>query len=285
MFAYLLYRFGIAIAVLVPVRIAYKIAVLCADIKYLVSKRERHWMLKNLSIALPQADKRAIKKLSREIFRNFTKYLADFFRFSKIDAEYIKEHVKVEGLRHIDAALAKGKGAVILSAHIGNWELGGVTLGILGYPIHAVALDHKSRRVNDFFRSQRERHNEKVFSINFSLRPCLRCLKNNGLLALVGDKDYTNTGIVVDFFGKKAMIPKGPAFFHLKTGTPIISGVTLRDKDDYFRLVFGAPIEYEATGDFDRDIARLTEKCVRTIEPIIQKYPEQWYCFRQIHLE
>src|SRR3989338_9282430 len=119
-------------------------------------------------------------------------------------------------VENIDGVLNQNKGGIILTCHIGNWEMGGVVMAMLGYDISAVVLNHRHKDINDFFIKQREEKGLKVVLVDHSMKRCISVLRKNGLLALAGDRDFTNNGIVIDFFGKPASIPKGPAMFALK---------------------------------------------------------------------
>ena len=281
MLFFFLYYIGAIVALSIPVRVSYKIASFIVAIKYLLSLSERREMVENLKLVLPGKDLKTLKGYAREIFRNFSMYLVDFFRFKKVDLQYVKEHVELVNKNFIDEALQKGKGAIILSAHLGSWELGGAAMGVVGYPINVVALDHKNKLVNKFFIRQRQMKNERVISIGIALKKCFRVLKNNELLAIVGDKDFTNNGLVSKFFGKDTLLPKGPAVFSLKTGAAIIPGFVIRDHDENCRLIFEKPIEYAPSGDFEKDVINLTACCAKVLEDCIRRYPTQWYCFRK----
>lgn len=281
MLFFLLYKIGIILALIFPVRIGYKVAGFISDIKYLFSPLERREIVENLKLVLPDTDVKTLRRYSKEIFRNFSKYLVDFFRFEKVDLDYVKGHVEIVHKDYIDEALKKGKGVMILSAHLGNWELGGITMGLLGYPMNAIVLEQKNKLVNRFFVNQREMKNEKVIPMSFAARKCLNVLMNNELLAIMGDKDYTNNGVIVKFFGRDTLFPKGPAAFSLKTGAVIVPGATIRTDKDYFKLIFDKPVEYSPGADFDKDLTALAQRCADALEDFIRKYPDQWYCFRR----
>lgn len=284
MLFYILYKLGESFALAFPVKASYAVASFISDIKYWLSPRERREMVENLKLVLPDEPEKALRRYSREIFINFSRYLVDFFRFKKTDLAYVNSHVEIPGREYIDEGLKKGKGVVILTAHLGSWELGGAVMGLLGYSMNALVLEHKNRRVNNFFVTQRQIKNEKVISTTFALRKCLGALTNNELLAIVGDKDYANSGVVVKFFGKDTLLPKGPAVLSLKTGAAIVPGYTARIKDDKFRLIFERPVEFSPGGNFEEDVEALTGLCARRLEAGIQKYPTQWYCFRRFWL-
>ncbi|MBI4335394.1 MAG: lysophospholipid acyltransferase family protein, partial [Candidatus Omnitrophica bacterium] len=260
-------------------------AVFFSYVKYFFSFTDTREMAENLTYVLPCADTKARKRCARLIFANFSKYLVDFFRFKALDLAYIRKNIDVVNVNHIDEALAKKKGVIILSAHLGSWEYGGAIMGLLGYPINVVALDHKNKLVNDFFVTQRRLKNERIIPLGIAVRKCFSALAHNELVAIVGDKDFTNSGVVVKFFGKDTLLPKGPAVFSLKTGAAIVPGYMIRLKDDRCNLIFEEPVEYQPTGDFDGDVVKLTQLCASRIEKYISPYPEQWYCFRRFFVK
>ncbi len=281
MFNYIPYRIGQLIALHLPLKIAYKIAVFISDLRYLFARKDRRIAKNNLMVIFPDKSSREIRRISVKVFRNFAKYLVDFFRFSKLDTQYIKENIKVENIHYIDEALSKGKGAIIVSAHLGNWELGGVVVALSGYPFWAVALPHKYKKVDNFFNSQRESKGMGVIPLGKAVRRSLDVLRENKVLALAGDRDFSEKGIVLDFFGRPAIFPQGPAALALKTGATIIPGFMLRNKDDSFTLRFEKPLNFTSTGDKDADLKELTAQYKNIFEDYIRKYPDQWYVFRK----
>ena len=163
--------------------------------------------------------------------------------------------------------------------------LGGAVIGVLRYPMNVIAMDHKNRLVNNFFINQRKMKGERIISLNFAVRRSIAALANNEFVAILGDKDFTNTGVVVKFFGRESLIPKGPAALSLKTGAVIIPGFLVRLKGIRCRLFFERPVEYPPAGDFEKDVVRLTELCTRRVEDVIRRHPTQWYCFRRFWLK
>lgn len=285
MLNYYLYRFGQFIALILPLRLVYAIAVFLADLHYFFAFRDRRFVKANLKIIFPERENRQLRKISRMVFRNFAKYLVDFFRFEKLGRSYIDKNIKLKNLHYFDQALAAGKGVVVLTAHLGNWELGGVVLAQLGYPFWAVALPHKNIKVNDFFVSQRARKGVNVIAMGKAIRSCISEIRNNHLVALVGDRDFTEKGIIVDFFGKPTRFPEGPAALSLMTGAAIIPGFMLRNPDDSFTLSIEKPVEFMPTGDKSKDLANLVKAYKNIFEDYIRRYPEQWYVFRRFWVE
>lgn len=282
MFNYIIYRIGQFISLSLPIKITYRIAVFFSDLHYIFVYRDRGFAAKNLKVIFPEKSKREIRRIRIRMFRNFAKYLVDFFRFSKLDIDYVKNNIKVENIHYIDEALSKGKGAIIVTAHLGNWELGAVVVALLGYPFWVVALPHKYKKVDDFFNSQREGKGVKVIPLGKAVRKSLEILQENNVLALAGDRDFTQkNGVVVDFFGRPAIFPQGPAALSIKTGAGIIPGFMLRNADDSFTLKFEKPLNFIPTGNKDKDLVDLTGQYRNIFQDYIRRYPDQWYMFRK----
>ncbi len=285
MLNYLLYRLGQFIALSLPLKLAYWIAVVVSDLHYFFAFADRRAVKANLKTIFPQVPDSQICKMRKEMFRNFAKYLVDFFRFSRIDKAYIKKNIRIENFHYFDQALAMNKGVVVLTAHIGNWELGGVVIALSGYDFWAVALPHKDKDVDNFFNHQRQSKGVHVIPLGKAVRQSLNCLKENKLVALVGDRDFTHGGMILDFFGKPAFFPEGPAAFALKTGAPIVPGFMVRNPDDTFTIRMEKPIETEPGTDKDAQMKNLINRYKPIIEDYIKRYPQQWYMFRKFWLE
>ncbi len=283
MIPYILYRVGVFLSLTLPINVSYSLATVLADIFYYCSPKDRDAVISNLRMVLGSSvDDKIVADTARNVFRNFAKYLIDFFRFSKIDKEYLNSHVKIDGISNIDDALSLGKGAIALSAHIGNWELGGLIVGMLGYPISGVVLTHKNKRINDFFTGQRMLGNMRPIEVGAALKGCYRALRSNELLALLGDRDFTKNGILTDFFGRKAMMPKGPAVLSHRLGAAIVPIFVVREPKNTFTIHVERPFTCTAGLDEEAAVRELVGKCIRSIESCIKKYPSQWFVFRKI---
>jgi lauroyl/myristoyl acyltransferase len=283
MFNYFLYRFAQFLVVHLPQRAAYGLAVFVSDLHCWLSPRERRWVANNLRIILNSDQD--LPSHTREIFRNFSKYLVDFLRMGKINKGNLEDFITVENLHYIDAELKKGRGAIIVSAHMGNWELGGVAMSLLGYPVLVVALEHHSRVVTKFFNNQRNMQGVEVPSFKNAGKRCLEALKDNKVVALVSDRDFSKTGIVAKFFGKDTLFPKGPAVFCRRLNTAIVPGFVVRQDDGRFKLIFNPPIEPIITENEERDHQEITQKCARAIEDYVRRYPDQWSVFREFWIQ
>lgn len=276
---YLLYKIGAFIAVRLPLRLAYRLAAALAILYSLFARKDNAILTANLKAVFPDKRPPEIRSIRQGVFKNFTKYLVDFFRFPLLNKENVHRMIRIENLNYIDQALAKGKGAIILTAHIGNWELGGIAMALTGYPIGAVALPHRHKKVDDFFNQQRQKKGMIVMPLGRAARECLGFLQQNKIVALAGDRVFGSGGIRTEFFGLPARLPAGPAAFSLKCESPIIPGFVIRNPDDTFVLKFESPIEFKPGSNKDSDIAVIVAKYKTVIEKCVRKYPEQWLMF------
>ena len=280
---YYIYRLGQWLVSILPMGAAYAFAVLISDMHFLFSKTDREAVRANLTAVV---GKNVSQKMVREVFRNFGRYLVDFFTMTKkVTPRYIQEHVEYVNIEHIDHVLKKGKGVILVSAHVGNWEMAGAVVSSLGYPLAVIALLHKDPRVNAFFDRQRVFFGTTVIPTTATaVRRCLEHLKANRVLAIMGERDFGTKGIVMDLLGRKAMIPKGTALFSLKTGAPIIPTVLIHKDNGDFCFTFHAPIEPPAVpkeGITDVLVTQTMGRYLRVLEGEIRKYPLQWLMFRE----
>ena len=118
-----------------------------------------------------------------------------------------------------------------------------------------------------------------------AFRQCIRVLKDNQIIGLVGDRNFNGKGIVADFFGKPTLFPEGPAALSLKLGAAITPGFMIRNQDDTLTFRIERPIEFTPTGNHQEDMQALVERYKVVFEGYIRKYPEQWYMFRRFWVQ
>jgi len=282
MYPFLIYRFGQFLALVLPLRAAYSVAAFIARLQYLLSKRDRRIVFGNLRAVFPSEDEVNLHRMAKEVFVNFAKYLVDFFRFEKLDKKFLSEKIKVVGRDNLDDALKEGKGVIALSAHLGNWELGGLILSRFRHPMVAVVLKHQNKQINDFFTRRRSIGNLKPVEIGISLRNCYDTLKNNGLMAILGDRDFSNKGFAIEFFGRSTQVPKGPAVFSYRMGSCIVPSFMVRMEDDTFQFTLERPIFPDMNESEELQIKRLIKEYSSVIESYVRRYPSQWYMFKNV---
>jgi len=264
-----------------PKSLAY-LAKIIGTIVFRLSKKYRERVIQNLSVAFgSEKDVDEIEKLTQEVFFHFTLtpletiyLIANYLPFDRFVLK-----INIKGKEYLDQALARKKGVIALGAHLGAFTLLGTRLAAEGYPVN-VMMNQESfprfwRRVTAYQRDV----GQKVFPpkpITASIKKSLNCLHRNEILYLVADERQKRGGILVPFFGRKALTPSGPALFSLKTGAPILPMFVMRENGIQWTLVIGHPVEIEKTSDEKKDIEALTAKFTRAIEDFVKQYPTQW---------
>lgn len=284
MFKFLIYKFGQFWVNHLPLSWSYYIAMRMSDMHYRLSFRDRQAVRENLLLVVGET--RDLERKVREVFHNFARYLVEFFRTScKVDKKFIEEKVRMENLDRLDEALRNNKGVILLTGHLGNWELGGVILSVLGYPLVAIALPHKERPVNDLFNKQREIKGVTVVPARRdAVRRCIGALKENKIVAILADRDFGGNGEVFSFLGQQKRLPRGAAIFSAKTGACILPTFLIRRDDGSFKLIFEKPIyprEVQAEQIDQRLVRDIINSYKGILEEKIRQYPTQWLMFRR----
>ncbi|MDP8218824.1 MAG: lysophospholipid acyltransferase family protein [Candidatus Theseobacter exili] len=254
------------------------------DISFMLDRSRRKNILSNANVILgTKADLKSKEHLGRNVFRNFWKYIVDFICLTDYYLENIDSLVTFTGLEHLDKCLAQGRGVIILSAHIGNWELAGMLLAAKGYPLNTVYLPHKDVRVNQLFLDIRGKTGMKSMPVEIAVHGCQDVLKRGEVLALLGDLLLGDKGQETVFFDKKVKLPKGPAILALRTDSFLMPAYCVRKPEGGFLFCFEEPflansVNENGTNDWSYSFTN----CVMSIEGIIRSFPDQWIVFNNI---
>lgn len=284
MIRYALYRILQYLVHVLPLRLSLALACIFSDIKYFFSRVDRASVRKNLITLLPQA--RDVGPQVREVFRNFAKYLVEFcWMKNYVNETFIRTQCVFHGLEHLDQSLALQRGVLMVTAHLGNWEMGGTVLSRLGYRITAVAMVHPHPAVNAFFDEQRQSQGIDVVPMKQAARSCLKALAANRIVAMIVDRDFSGHGMVMPFLGRQVSIPRGTAILALKTGAPIVPAFFLRRDHGCFEILIHPPILVGAVAsgqEIDQAQVRVVmEKYVQAMEQVIRDNPAQWLMMRE----
>lgn len=241
--------------------------------------------IRNLDVILgpdvPYSEKRRTIRL---LWRKHGRFLLEHFRFEQMPDERIARLVpEFAGLHHIREALKKGRGAVILTAHIGHWELGAILLNYLGFRLNVVQLPYDSLEQNMLLDKNKELRGIKVIPsadnpVEFALRT-YNALRKGELVAFQGDRDPEKSGVMVEFFGRRAHFPPGPVILAMKTGAPLVPAFTIMGDGGLYHPVAEPEIELADSGNFEKDLEENVGKVARIIEKYVRAHPEQWFNF------
>jgi Kdo2-lipid IVA lauroyltransferase/acyltransferase len=227
---------------------------------------------------------RRVRAAVSQMLYNFACYWVDLFRFAQLPPERALALLdRRVGDHHLFAALEAGKGAILLTAHLGNWEMGGVLLRPLGVDLSVVYVPDQFEDVEASRVLLRRATGVGEIPIrpqeSLSSLPVLRALRANQLVAMQGDRDFNDRGTPVEFFGQPAPFPLGPFHLALLTGAPLLPAFVVYTTGQRFEIEVGAPIRVDSTGDRQADARRGLEEWVRVLEAAVKRWPTQWYTF------
>jgi len=278
MIEYLLYLLLYGLSRVVNLAVLYRIAEVLMPVCYVLNRDYRRIAYSNVSKAFPHYSPSEVTHTVRKIFLNFGYNVAEFFILSsKLHGEW-KSRVEVVGLKHIDRAREKGKGAIIVTGHIGNWELGAEVAAVIGYPVNCVFNRQTFPGTDRIFRRLRAKAGVRSYSLAHALWPISRALARNELVCLGGDRVFRGHALTADYFGRPAEFPAGPARLAARKGTPTIPAVMIRKRRGHFKLVFGKPF-WPEEGDEESKAQEILNNYVRFLEKFVMETPEQWCNF------
>jgi len=208
---------------------------------------------------------------------------ADFLRFAKRPPEESSGLVEgVVGFDRILDARQRGKGVLLLTAHLGNWEVGGLMLAAVKLPVHVVLVPDIYPAVEKARRRMHARAGVLEIPVDQSFAPTLavlRALSSNGIVAMQGDRDFNNTGIEIPFFGRGAYFPRGPLRVAMATDATVLPAFIVRVPDGRYRAILEEPLPIDRGPDREAALRVNLERYVALLERYVRQYPEQWYCF------
>jgi KDO2-lipid IV(A) lauroyltransferase len=226
-----------------------------------------------------------VRRVARASLVNYCRYLADFVRFPALSPQQLLARCHgEESFAALDRVLQRGKGAIIVCMHFGNWDLGAGAAAARGYPLTVVAESFRDPRLDALIVGARERLGMQVIAMEKAGPSLFRALRQNGLLALLIDRPVPGEGVSVDFFGEPIEVPAGPARLALRTGAAVVPTAFVRKdaaRDDVHTLT-DFTISFAPSGDETRDIRDLTQAIVSAHERFIRSHPDQWYMFREM---
>jgi len=243
---------------------------------YHLSARYRNVADKNLKIAYGDSlTVRERQDLIKRVFQHFTRaMLVEFLKGSDMTFAEIRDRVKLDSMESLEAAEARGKGVILIAAHLGNWEWSAKYLALAGHPIMVIARQSEDEKFNALTDQIRGNGGNTVHRRGDSPRALLKTLRENGRIAIVPDQKSED--VFVPFFGKLAGTVAGPAVLALKTGATLLPLFCPRQPDGTYKIVMGPGIVAESTGDRDADVLRIMTQLTKIIEDIIRQYPDQW---------
>jgi phosphatidylinositol dimannoside acyltransferase len=281
---YYLYVAMSAFARWLPERFTYGAARFFGDIAARISKKKGQ-VTKNLArITGKDADSDEVQRLVKEAYRSYARYWLETFRLVREDREFFLDRFRSPTQNNLFDVTKRGKGAIVVVGHLGNWDAAGAWVGASGFSLVTVAEVLRPRRMFDFFAEHRARLGMTIYPAEKGVTARLaQAVEDGAIVAILGDRDLKGTGPEVSFFGEAANFPRGAAQIALETGVaPCVAAVysvTHPDGKRGWVAEITEPVELPEEGG-EEAIARLTQSLATELEKAIAKRPEEWHVFQ-----
>jgi len=261
-----------------PRSFAISVGGFLGKLAYFLIGEARRKTLYNLNMAFGKsADGRKLRKLAYQVFKNVGKNVADAVRLKKMKWADIERITEIEGLEYLDQVYKAGKGIIGLTGHMGNFELLGAYFSLKGYKVSVVGRELYDLRLDRLLVENRESAGIENIPSSAGVKPILKALRAGKILGVLADQDSSRVrGVFVDFFGRPARTPVGPALLAYKTGSPIVPMAIVRKDKNKYKIIVKPPVELTFSEDREKDITDVTQKFTKVLESIIREYPSQW---------
>jgi phosphatidylinositol dimannoside acyltransferase len=277
------YRVGAKVARLVPRRFGHALALRLGPLlarclrqqAALVARHQQRLAGRDLSLAETRVAVNAC-------FGSYARYWFDALRAVSATRQETRALINVDGADNLHAAVARGRGAICVMAHLGNWDHGGAWLAS-EVDLTVVAERLRPEDVFDWFVEMRSRSGMEVVALGPAAGAAVMTrLRSGGVAGLLCDRDIEHNGIPVMFFGEQTTMSPGPATVALRTGAALLPTASVYLPDGTIKGIIGPPIALPNTGRLRSDIAALTQSIADELASLISKYPYQWHVLQPV---
>lgn len=261
-----------------PLRIAVKLGGLLGLVAFDIVRIRRRVTLDNIAASFGRRYSHAeMRRIGRRSYVNFAKSMVEFASLGRLDGERLRSMVRIEGVEHLEAALAGGRGAVAVTGHFGSWELLGAATVAHGFPVDFLVGEQSNSLVDQMMNDLRKGAGIGVIARGIAARGIFSSLKRNRVVALLSDQDARRAGIFVEFLGRPASTYQGAAQFALRMRSPIVCCYIVRQPDESHIAYFLAPIGVDAEAEREGEIRRLTEEHTTALAGCVAQYPDHYF--------
>jgi len=244
---------------------------------YLILPDARKITFKNLKLAFPQLNANTYKRISLKVFESLGRNFSDVVRLPRMSGESIQKMVKAEGIEYFKKAYSLGKGVMVVTGHIGNFELLAAYFSLRGYKISVIGRELYDPRLNQLLIENRQKMGVQNISSTVSIKEVIKALNSGRVLGVLMDQHTSRVrGIFVNFFGKLARTPVGAVILALKLNSPIVPMAIIQTKKGDYKIIIQEEIKPLPEKKKEENIFYLTQKCTDFLEKIIRRYPDQW---------
>ena len=249
------------------------------SVGFMLTGRHRRVARESLRIAFKEKTDQEIEDIINRCFKNFGQAMVEMIYFNE-HLGMADKHMVFEGRANLDAALAKGKGVMVVTAHFGNFPLLMMQMARMGYPTNVLMRKTRDPKIDEFLHQKRQEAGLKtIYALprKAAVMDTLKALRNNEIVFILMDQNFgSDGGVFVDFFGQKAATAPGPIVLAQRANAPIVPIFIRRDDDDKYRVTIEPEMELEKRDDYDQMVTANVAKVTKIIEGYIRKYPYEW---------
>ena len=260
-----------------PARLALAVGRRLGDLTALVLPRRRRVTLANLALAFPELTPAEHRRLAREAWRHLGMTVMELARLLVRPLESTLQELTFEGLAHLHGAMKTDGCALMLTAHLGNWEYLSAAARLTGYPLSIVVRPLDSPVLDAVAERMRRKTGVELIPKRGALRPVLEALRRGRLVGVLLDQNTArHEGAFVPFFGHTASTSRSLAVLAVRTGAPVVPIFIAREAPGRHRVVVEPPLPRPAVNGREQAVVELTARCNQAIEAAIRRTPEQW---------
>lgn len=273
------FKLGLAAARLLPRKVAHRVAVALALRIYKSHGYVCDALAQNLSVVTGDTGD-DLHRLCTANVSNFARMLADYFYCAGGgNARDLLD--QWDGIEQLEKARAEGRGVILVTAHLGNWELGGILLALKGFPMSVVTLEEPTTELTRWRDAYRRQVGICTHAVgpghDFAFVEVIRTLRSGGIVAMLVDRPYAGSGLPVEFFGRKTEFSSAPALLWQHTGAAVIPAFVLHDESGRYTAFAQAPLPFTKSTEPRADLAANTQLLATHFEHVIRQHPEQWF--------
>lgn len=268
---------------LIPVHLALWLGRMIGIFVYYFDTKHKSLAYANLKIAFAKTKTpREIVKITKMLFQNYGQNLIELLRLPLMTPARFDKYIRIEGKEHLNEALKKGKGVIMLAMHYGSWEMASLASGMMGVPYSVVVKPQKKfEKLDELLNSFRQSNGSVVIERGFGTRRLLEALKENQIVGMVVDQGG-KAGTLVPFFGRHASMSDGAIRIGLKLGVPICFAIITREKGPYHHFIIHEPLDLEKTGSYADDLKNNLRSITQIMENYIINSPAEYMWFYKI---
>lgn len=262
---------------IIGLNLSRKFSSLIAFFFYYILPIRKDVVFDNLKHAFPDFPEDRIKEIAYGSYKSFCLTLAEILYMPWLDEDQLKQIMVCEKRDLIVKRFDEGNGVILLSAHLGNWEYLATSVAAqINKKFYVVVKPQRNPFVNTWMNKYRTKWTNEIVPLGVSIRNVFSVLLNKGIVAMVADQRGPEESIKLKFFGRLTSVYTGPAVLSLKTNSPIIYGISERQKDLNYKVELIEVDRNNLPENSEEKIKVLTERMLKILEDIIRQYPEQW---------